>query len=370
MSPSHSNDPHAAGSPCWPSVDAAGPGNAAQRYRILRHHARGGLGEVFVARDEELHREVALKEIQPQHADQPESRARFLLEAEITGGLEHPGIVPVYGFGLYPDGRPFYAMRFIKGDSLKDAIDRFHHADAVPRDQGEREESIQEYHHAIRLDPKFAQPHFNLGFVLAATGQFDEAIQHFQQAASLGLVSATEQARRCERLRELKHRLPAVLDGKDRPADAQEMLAFADLCYQPFLKRYAAAACFLADAFAADARLADDTKAQHRYNAACCAALAGCGQGNDAAHLDDKEKAHLRRQALDWLKADLTHWTNLARSSKADDRTLARQVLEHWQEDSDLAGVRGDALAKLPESERDAWKKLWADVAAALVKTR
>ena len=51
---------------------------------------------------------------------------RFLLEAEITGALEHPGIVPVYSLGTYGDGRPFYAMRFIKGDSLKEAIDRFH----------------------------------------------------------------------------------------------------------------------------------------------------------------------------------------------------------------------------------------------------
>ena len=60
------------------------------------------------------------------YADDPESRARFLLEAEITGGLEHPGIVPVYGLGHYADGRPFYAMRFIRGDSLKEAIERFH----------------------------------------------------------------------------------------------------------------------------------------------------------------------------------------------------------------------------------------------------
>jgi formylglycine-generating enzyme required for sulfatase activity/serine/threonine protein kinase len=84
------------------------------------------LGAVFVAQDEELHREVALKEIQQSRADDPASRSRFLLEAEITGALEHPGIVPVYGLGTYADGRPFYAMRFIKGDSLKDAIERFH----------------------------------------------------------------------------------------------------------------------------------------------------------------------------------------------------------------------------------------------------
>ena len=99
------------------------------RFRILRPHARGGLGQVYVARDEELQREVALKEIQSNYANNPDSRQRFVLEAEITGGLEHPGIVPVYGFGQYADGRPFYAMRFIRGDSLEEAIDRFHQKD-------------------------------------------------------------------------------------------------------------------------------------------------------------------------------------------------------------------------------------------------
>ena len=102
------------------------PNSADTRFRILRPHARGGLGEVYVARDAELNREVALKEIQDQFADDPDSRSRFVLEAEVTGGLEHPGIVPVYGLGQYEDGRPYYAMRFIKGDSLKEAIDQFH----------------------------------------------------------------------------------------------------------------------------------------------------------------------------------------------------------------------------------------------------
>jgi WD40 repeat protein/tRNA A-37 threonylcarbamoyl transferase component Bud32 len=91
------------------------------RYRILRPHAQGGLGEVFVALDQEVYREVALKEIQPRYADDAESRGRFVQEAEITGGLEHPGIVPVYGLGVHADGRPYYAMRFIQGETLKDA---------------------------------------------------------------------------------------------------------------------------------------------------------------------------------------------------------------------------------------------------------
>ncbi len=117
-----------------PSTETASEGNAPPqlRFRILRPHAEGGLGRVLVAHDEELHREVALKEIKPQFAMDVDSRNRFTLEAEVTGGLEHPGIVPVYGLGQYSDGRPYYAMRFIRGDSLKEAIEQFH---AMPRAQ-------------------------------------------------------------------------------------------------------------------------------------------------------------------------------------------------------------------------------------------
>ena len=93
---------------------------------------------MFVALDSELNREVALKQILDRHADDLVSRQRFLLEAEVTGGLEHPGIVPVYGLGSFADGRPYYAMRFIKGPSLKDAIERFHADAAMRADPGRR----------------------------------------------------------------------------------------------------------------------------------------------------------------------------------------------------------------------------------------
>jgi serine/threonine protein kinase len=114
------------------------------RYRRLREHAKGGLGEVFVALDEELSREVALKEIQGRFADHPNARSRFLREAQVTGKLEHPGVVPVYGLGAYPDGRPYYAMRLIRGESLQQAIARFHHADQSPRDPGERSLALRD----------------------------------------------------------------------------------------------------------------------------------------------------------------------------------------------------------------------------------
>ena len=105
-----------------------------QRFRILRPHAKGGLGAVFVALDGELHREVALKQILDEARRRPGQPQRFLAEAEITGGLEHPGIVPVYGLGTDGDGRPYYAMRFIKGDSAsRRPSTRFHQRDEVTR---------------------------------------------------------------------------------------------------------------------------------------------------------------------------------------------------------------------------------------------
>jgi serine/threonine protein kinase len=118
-------------------LSVGGSTSTGTRFRILRPHAKGGLGEVFLALDTELNREVALKEIQGRFADDPRHRGRFEFEAEVTGGLEHPGVVPVYGLGRTPAGRPFYAMRFIRGDSLKEAIHRFHEAEQQPkRDPG------------------------------------------------------------------------------------------------------------------------------------------------------------------------------------------------------------------------------------------
>ncbi len=96
------------------------------RFQLIRPHARGGIGQVWVARDTELQREVALKEIQPRFAESASQRARFVLEAEITGNLEHPGIVPVYSLGRNAEGRPYYAMRFIRGESFSAAIRQFH----------------------------------------------------------------------------------------------------------------------------------------------------------------------------------------------------------------------------------------------------
>jgi len=108
------------------------------RFRLLQFHARGGQGEVWIAEDTELHRKVALKQLQAHCADNPGSQVRFVHEAEVTGALEHRGIAPVYGLGHFDDGRPFYAMQFIGGTSLKDAIKRFHAEDPSAQNPEDR----------------------------------------------------------------------------------------------------------------------------------------------------------------------------------------------------------------------------------------
>lgn len=122
-----------------PIPESSPPGDAGlsgMRYVPVRLHAKGGLGEIHLAEDTELRRRVALKRIQGVWAGHAESRRRFLREAEVTAQLEHPGVVPVHGLVQDSDGEPCYAMRFIEGETLQDALRRFH--EQKERDAGER----------------------------------------------------------------------------------------------------------------------------------------------------------------------------------------------------------------------------------------
>src|SRR5262245_38411374 len=99
----------------------------AERYCRLRLHATGGIGRVWLAHDNDLGRDVALKELRPERAEHATLQARFLQEAQITGQLEHPGIIPVYELARARDGsQPFYTMRFVKGRTLSEAARAYH----------------------------------------------------------------------------------------------------------------------------------------------------------------------------------------------------------------------------------------------------
>jgi serine/threonine-protein kinase len=161
----------------------------------------------------------------------------------------------------------------------------------------------------------------------------------------------------------LEPRLPRILKGEEQPADAAERLVLASFCQQEDKKLYAVAARWYAEAFAADPKLLAGRPFADRYNAACAAALAGCGQGQDAGGLDAKERARLRRQALDWLRAELEATRRQLEKEPAEARPVVVQQMQHWLGDPDFAGVRGpDALGRLPEAERPAWEKLWREV--------
>jgi formylglycine-generating enzyme required for sulfatase activity len=153
----------------------------------------------------------------------------------------------------------------------------------------------------------------------------------------------------------------------EESADNAERLAVAQIAYNR--KQFATSTREWAKALAKDPTLGDDRKVQHRYNAACAAALAAAGQALDEPPLDDAEKAKLRGQALDWLTTEMKAWDKLFASGTPQDRPFIVQTLKHWQQDSDLAGIRDPAaLAKLPAGEQKAFTQLWAELAALLKK--
>jgi serine/threonine-protein kinase len=163
--------------------------------------------------------------------------------------------------------------------------------------------------------------------------------------------------------------LQAFRRGAYQPRDTNERLALlaGQLAGCEFQGLPGASARLYSDAFAADPQLADDVAAGTRYRAARAAVLAGCGQGKDAGRLPDEERALWRRQALNWLRQDLTGWGTRHRNGKAQTSAQVRERLQSWQSDPDLAGVRArDALGRLPDEERRQWERLWFDVDALL----
>jgi serine/threonine-protein kinase len=239
--------------------------------------------------------------------------------------------------------------------------------------KGQLGAAIASFQKAIELQPKFAQAHCTLGIALQQDGRFAESLAAYQRGHELGTKQpgwsypSARWVREAERLAALESKLPAYLKGEFQPRDTTERIDLIRVCHGK--KLHAAAARLYADAVAESPKLADDPEAHHRYNAACDAALAAAGQGEDAARLGDEERARLRQQALGWLRAELVAYTKLMASGPPAARDDVLKRLQHWRRDSDLSGVRdAAALAKLPAEERAACEKLWADVANLLTK--
>jgi serine/threonine-protein kinase len=177
--------------------------------------------------------------------------------------------------------------------------------------------------------------------------------------------------------------LPALLRGEAQPRDNDERLVLT--AASQFRGDYHTAARLYADAFAADGALEQELTAEClrraalgdqqpvgrveqlatecRYPAARCAALTGCGAGNDGGRLSESERTLWRKQARDWLRADLAVWAKALVGGSRAARIHVRRMLTQWLTDPDLAGLReADALERLSADERHECLALWREV--------
>jgi len=233
---------------------------------------------------------------------------------------------------------------------------------------GDTEEAVAAYQKAVALAPKHAYAHGALARALLRLGRCAEGQEHARRALELvpekdavrPTVVQLQQA--CGHMLALEKKLSEILGGQ-KACNATERILLARMC--EYRKKSYAAVRLYAAAFQIDPACAGDLREAHRSRAAPNAVLAAAGQSEDASSRPDKEVAALRRQALEWLRADLEASARLLGQNETAGKRLVQQRLARWRDDPDLASVRDDkALDRLSEAEHAAWRKLWRDVAA------
>jgi tetratricopeptide (TPR) repeat protein/serine/threonine protein kinase len=233
---------------------------------------------------------------------------------------------------------------------------------------GRLDEAIGAARTAIHYKKDFALAYGLLAHALRAKGEFREALDQARicrDRAPHEPYASKEQIHEFERCVELDDKLPEFLTGKTTPASAQERTELAMICFAKALN--ASAARFYGEAFKADNKLA----AAHRFFAARVAAMAGCGQAKDIDWFGNPERSEMRRQALDWLHDELEAHRLFMEKEGAKAAPNVAGNMSAWLADPAFAGVRGpEALAKLPEAERQPWEKLWKDVADLLARVQ
>jgi serine/threonine protein kinase/Flp pilus assembly protein TadD len=305
------------------------------------------------------------------------------------------------GSALQRAGRDAEAIGYFRAAIAirPDAVPAYNNLATSLNKSGHADQAMQILRTALTIDPSFSSAYLNLGVIYGNQRRFDDAIATFQKAADISptfpnawgalgqalidrgrfaeavaaldkavvLLSPDDTRLRPHflRLQTLSHQLLALdkkltaheshANPKATPAD---LIEWAWICSH-YKRHYAKSARLAAEAFAKDPSCAGDLKAARRYNAACAAALAGCGFGEDASSLKPEDRSRWRQQALEWLRADLTAWTGDPNSDAAE----VEKTLQHWLADPDLDAVRNPVkLAEFPEAERANWQRLWADV--------
>ncbi len=236
-------------------------------------------------------------------------------------------------------------------------------------------EAIEAYREAIRLKPDFAEAHCNLATELKGQGRFAESLAEFERGHELGSNRGDWQypsamwIDQVRRLVRIEHGFTALLRGKIKPASVTDRLDFAYVAHTRGF--HATSARLWAESLALQPALANDPTNRLRFAAARCAVLAGCGQGKDEPPPDEAAKSTLRRQAREWLEADLIACSKILATGSPRVRSTARKALQSWKTDTVLAYVRDpEALAALAEAEQAQWRNLWADVDKVMSESR
>lgn len=230
---------------------------------------------------------------------------------------------------------------------------------------GRLDEAVAEFREAVRLDPRFSASHLFLGRALMEAGEPRAALDALDRIGPGPppdpFITPEMLRSRAERLIALEPRLSAVMDGRDAPANAEEAASFARLA---FARNHTEAAIRLwTVAFAASPELAADLGAMNRFQAARAAARAGTSRVGEQAASRTETRSNWRRQAVDWLRADLVASKAIVDSGTAAQRAGVARRLSRWQVDPALASIRDEpALSTLPEAEQSALREFWASV--------
>jgi serine/threonine-protein kinase len=320
-----------------------------------------------------LHRNLSFLKLRTQKLEEPVAKYRRMIELKPNSAADHWEL----GRALLRRGKSDEAL-----ESFRDAVrlDGKHVGQAIYsladqlKARGDVDGALAWYRKAVELEPENVEANINLGVALKEQGRLDEAIECLRRAGAVGRwetpggdMSGIRMILRAKLnfdwTEEIatRQKLAAYRDGSFVPANSGDRLKLIKMCLGQLL--FKSAAELYADGFAANSELIDVEWAGHRFQAARAAVMAAAGLGFDDVRLDEPELTRLRRQALDWLKAELQAWA-MRLDKDATKATAVVKALKEWQEEPDLAGVREEAaLPALTPEERAAWTQLWKDVA-------
>jgi tetratricopeptide (TPR) repeat protein len=231
------------------------------------------------------------------------------------------------------------------------------------------------YRKVLALEDNYPEAHCNLGGVLRRQGKFKEAVESYRRGHALGSKTpdwsypSERWLKEAARLVELEGMFAAVLRGEPPPTTPNDFFGVTEFAIQ--WKKLPATAAHLYAQGLEKLPITGEFKAIQLYNGACAACLAATGKGQDAPELDDKERARLRDQAVQWLRAALAIEKERNTRANSAERAVLLKRVQHWLVDADVALLRDPAsLANLSVEERERCLRFWAEVLAFQAQLR